>query len=270
MTADVVADDPLVAGPRAGRPSSWAEGGRADQNDDEDADEHADGPVGPALRVLGWALAVAVSIALVRVLLVQSFVIPSTSMEPLLEPGDRVVVSRLGAVVGTVQRGDVVVFDGRGVFEPAAPPASSPVAAAGRAVAAALGAPVGESDYVKRVVGLPGDRVVCCDAAGRVSVNGTALDEPYVTAGDVPSDVPFDIRVPAGRLFVLGDHRSESGDSRSHLGDPGGGTVPVDHVVGRVVAVWWPFDRVGGVPRATSGAAAPTVPASPATAAGTP
>ncbi|MBI4942771.1 MAG: S26 family signal peptidase, partial [Actinobacteria bacterium] len=132
MTADVVADDPGVAGPRAGRPSSWADADpgddHADDHLDDHPDDHGDGPVGPALRVLGWALAVAVSIALVRVLLVQSFVIPSTSMEPLLEPGDRVVVSRLGAVAGTVQRGDVVVFDGRGVFEPAAPPASSPVA----------------------------------------------------------------------------------------------------------------------------------------------
>jgi signal peptidase I len=186
-----------------------------------------------------------VLLALVRLLLVQSFVIPSSSMEPGLRVGDRVLVARWGSV----DRGDVVVFDGAGVFSAdPVPPASGP-ARVGRALASALGVPVGERDFVKRVIGLPGDRVVCCDAAGRLSVNGQALDEPYLAPGDAASAVRFDVAVPAGRLWVMGDHRSVSGDSRSHLGDPGGGTVPLDQVVGRVVSVWWPLARASRVGR---------------------
>jgi signal peptidase I len=231
---DAVADGPDVDGSTADEPDV----------------EHDDGRVAPALRLLGWVFAVVVSVALVRVLLVQSFVIPSVSMEPTLRVGDRVLVSRLDTAV---RRGDVVVFDGRGVFDALEAEPSSPLATAGRAVAGALGAPAGRSDYVKRVVGLPGERVTCCDAEGRVTVDGRPLDERYVARGDSPSDVRFDVVVPTGRLFVMGDHRSDSGDSRAHLGDPGGGTVPVDNVVGRVVAVWWPLGRAERVHRGSQG-----------------
>jgi signal peptidase I len=108
--------------------------------------------------------------------------------------------------------------------------------------------PVGENDYVKRVIGLPGERIACCDAKGRLTVNGFPLDEPYLGGGRA-SDTPFDIRVPPGRYWVMGDNRDDSGDSRSHLGDPGGGTVPRDNVVGRVVSVWWPWGRATGIGR---------------------
>jgi signal peptidase I len=199
----------------------------------------------PWLRRVGVLLLVAVVLlTLVRVLLVQSFVVPTGSMEPLLPVGTRVFVSPNAYRFGDVRRGDVIVFDGTGVFDPAAPPGTS-LHRAGAALAGLLGAPVGERDYVKRVIGLPGDRVTCCDATGRVTVNGSALDEPYLAPGDAPSATAFDIRVPAGRYFVLGDHRSQSGDSRSHLGDPGGGTVPGNRIVGRVVGIYWPLDRAG-------------------------
>jgi signal peptidase I len=209
----------------------------------------APGRRSPALRLLTLLLVAGLVVTLVRVLLVQTFVIPSASMEPTLEVGDRVLVSRLDYRVGDVRRGDVIVFDGAGVFEPPPAEQGSGLARLGRTVASALGAPVDERAYVKRVVGLPGERVVCCDARGRISVDGRPLTEPYVMPGDAPSDVRFDIRVPEGRLWVMGDHRSDSGDSRDHLGDPGGGTVPLDHVVGRVVSVWWPFGRAEGVGR---------------------
>ena len=190
----------------------------------------------------------AIVVALLRAFVVQAFVIPTSSMEPLLQVGDRVLVSRLDYRLGDVQRGDIVVFDGAGVFDAPDDPARTPLAAAGRAVAGALGMPVGESDYVKRVIGLPGDRVACCDARGRLSVNGFPVDEPYL-GGVRASDVPFDIRVPPGRYWVMGDNRRDSGDSRAHLGDPGGGTVPEDHIVGRVVSVWWPWSRATGIGR---------------------
>jgi signal peptidase I len=196
------------------------------------------------------ALAVAVVlVALVRSLLVQSFVVPTGSMDPTVRVGDRVLVSRFSYLFGDVRHGDVVVFDGAGVFEPAVPPASSPLAQAGRGLAAAFGVPVGAHDYVKRVIALPGERVVCCDAAGRITVAGKPLAEPYLDPGAAPSATRFDVVVPAGRVWVMGDHRDASADSRSHLADPGGGTVPVDHVVGRVVGIYWPVGHTGGVGR---------------------
>jgi signal peptidase I len=202
-------------------------------------------------------------VGLLRVLVVQTFVIPSGSMEPGLRVGDRVVVSRLDYRFGPVRRGDVVIFDGDGVFAPAVSPSGSVLARIGTAIARALGSPVGETDYVKRVIGVAGDRVACCDAHGRVTVNGDALDEPYIYPGDSPSTVRFDQVVPAGSLWVLGDHRSSSADSRDHMGDPGGGMVPVDQVVGRVVAVWWPWDHATGVGRAEPGASGSTPPLAP-------
>jgi signal peptidase I len=200
-------------------------------------------------RVFAVIAIAALIVALVRVVFVQSFVIPSASMRPLLQVGDRVMVSRLDHRFGAVHRGDVIVFNGEGVFDPPADAARSGLAAAGRAVAGALGAPVGESDYVKRVIGLPGERIVCCDAARAITVDGRALAEQYLAGRGPASSLRFDIRVPAGRLWVMGDNRDDSGDSRAHLADPGGGTVPLDHVIGRVVTVWWPWGRATGVGR---------------------
>jgi signal peptidase I len=188
-------------------------------------------------------------VLLVRTFVVQTFSIPSDSMTPTLRPGERVLVWRVGA--GDVQRGDVIVFDGTGTFTDA-PPAPQGLAKVGAGVAGLLGFRPGESDFVKRVVGLPGDRITCCDAQGRLLVDGKPLEEPYVQPGDAASDVAFDIEVPQGRLWVMGDHRSDSVDSRSHLGSPGGGTIAVDDVIGRVVAITWPLDAVGTVGRGSA------------------
>ncbi len=213
-------------------------------------------PRRPLHRELPVLVAVALALTfLVRLLLVQAFYIPSGSMEPTLAVGDRVLVNKLADRPGDVRRGDVIVFDGRGSFLPSeAASAEGLLARAGAAVGTFLGVSASERDYVKRVVGLPGDHVVCCGEDGRLAVNGVPIDEPYVAPGDAPSDLPFDVVVPAGRLWVMGDHRSDSADSRSHLGDPGGGTVPLDRVVGEVAARFWPPSSLGTL--ATTGAGA--------------
>ncbi|GAA4345137.1 signal peptidase I [Angustibacter luteus] len=191
---------------------------------------------------------------IVRTFLVQAFYIPSGSMEPTLMVGDRVLVSKLSYRVGEIQRGDVIVFDGTDSFAGSGEvePAHGVVAKVVRGIGSFFGVSASEKDFTKRVIGLPGDHVVCCDAAGRVSVNGVGVEEPYVMEGDAPSASPFDVVVPPGRLWVMGDHRSDSADSRSHLGDPGGGTVPVDRVIGKIVLRFWPLSHFGGLDDGTS------------------
>ncbi|MFG2644661.1 signal peptidase I [Streptomyces sp. NPDC048370] len=179
----------------------------------------------------------------------QPFLIPSSSMEPTLQVGDRILVNKLAYRFGDQpRRGDVVVFDGTGSFVRQAPE-ENPVTGLLHGAAAALGlAEPAETDFVKRVVGVGGDRVVCCDKNGRLTVNGVPVEEWYVQLGDAPSKVPFDIVVPQGTLWVMGDHRSQSSDSRDHLGQPGGGMVPVERVIGRADWIGWPFGRWAGVP----------------------
>ncbi|MGL4172603.1 MAG: signal peptidase I [Actinomycetota bacterium] len=186
--------------------------------------------------------------AVIRTFVLQVFVIPSGSMEPTFRAGDRVAVSKLSYRWGEIKRGDVIIFDGQNSFV-AGESSSSSKGMAGivRAVGSAVGVSPSQRDFTKRVVGLPGDRVSCCDVAGRITVNGQPLEEPYIFPGDVPSTDQFDVTVPPGRLWVMGDHRSNSADSRAHLGDPGGGTVPVDRVVGKVVFRVWPPSRIGGL-----------------------
>jgi signal peptidase I len=181
--------------------------------------------VGRAARWLpGGRLTLGALICLSALLLFSTFVaqpfeIPSGSMENGLRIGDRVLVNKLAYRFGAApRRGDVVVFDGAGNF--------------------------GDGDYVKRVAAVAGDHVVCCGKEGRLEVNGRPVDESsFLHPGDSPSDVPFDVVVPPGRLFVLGDHRADSSDSRDRLGAPGGGMVPVGDVIGRADWIVWPAGR---------------------------
>lgn len=178
------------------------------------------------------------------------FSIPSGSMETTLQVGDRVLVNRFVYHLRAIERGDVVVFDGTDSFVAQSAvvkrdPISGLLSSLGQSVG--IVAPDG-NDFVKRVIGLPGDTVQCCDAQGRLLVNGTAVTEPYLYEGDEPSTMAFSVIVPEDKLWVMGDHRSQSADSRAHLGDPGGGMVPRSKVIGRVMAVVWPPAHWGAVP----------------------
>jgi signal peptidase I len=202
------------------------------------------------LRELPLTLAVALLISLViKTFLLQAFLIPSESMEDTLLVNDRVLVNKLADKPDEIHRGDVVVFHDPGGWLPLVPDPNGGVRAAIHSALVFVGiAPsTSERDLVKRVIGVGGDRIVCCDSEKRITVNGVPITEPYLYPGDraAPSLAEFSVRVPPGRLWVMGDHRSESADSRFHLGDPGGGFVPVDNVVGRAFARVWPFGRAG-------------------------
>jgi signal peptidase I len=205
-------------------------------------------------RKLGWrfvfvALAAAILISgIVRSVWLDVYYIPSASMEPLFGSGDRILVSRTDFQAEPIRRGDIVVFDGRGTFAPLNS-GNGALQDAAAAVGHWLGVTGSDTTYIKRVIGLPGDHVVCCNDQQRLTVNGQALAEPYLYGGDAASKQRFSVIVPPGRLWLLGDHRSMSADSRSLLGAPGGGMVPLDRVIGRPVQIIWPLDRFAAVPR---------------------
>ena len=200
-----------------------------------------------AETVVLLVLALVVS-AIVKTFFVQMFFVPSGSMRPLFVEDDRILVQKVSYWNGDVQRGDVVVFDdpgGRWLGSEGAP-ALTPV----QKMLSEVGLYPTGGHLVKRVIGVGGDRVVCCDEDGRVTVNGVPLSEKsYVMPGATPSDRPFDVKVPRGRIWVMGDNRPASADSRLHLGDPGGGFVPEEDVVGKVFAVVWPLGHLQVVHR---------------------
>jgi signal peptidase I len=224
----------------------------------------ASGAQGRRRRAAFWREAVllvvvtAVLTVLAKSFVVEAFRIPSASMEDTLRVGDRVLVNKFVYRIRGIERGDVVVFSGAGSWEPPAPPQSNDnVAAVYRDAMQAMGLESMGTDYVKRVI-------------GRITVNGVPLLEgSYVYPGEAPSTEFFDVIVPPGRLWVMGDHRGDSADSRYHGGNPWNGTIPESAVVGRVFLVIWPPSQVKALPipatfarRTLVAASAPVIPLS--------
>jgi len=239
------------------------------------------------LRELPLLVVVALVIAIViKTFVVQAFVIPTGSMQDTLEINDKILVNKLVYHFRPIHAGDIVVFDGAGSWNPPAAASGTGSGLAARAyddtfrklfdaVGGLFGTPIGQTDYVKRVIGVPGDHVVCCTARGLITVNGVPLHEQsYLYPGDRSDSHPysisahFNVTVPKGYLWVLGDHRGISDDSRGHEFDPGNGMVPEDEVIGRAFVIVWPpsqwrilpipatFEQPG-ITQSTSSAAGP-------------
>ncbi len=245
-----------------------ADDGQADDADDE-AEPQPKRPLSfVAEMVVLFAIALTIAL-LIKTFVVQPFYIPSGSMENTLLIGDKVLVNKVVYDLRPIGRGDIVVFDGAGSWDPPAPPAptsSNPLVRAyddtiGRlvnSIESLFGTSPGQTDYIKRVIGIPGDHVICCNAQGLITVNGVALHEQsYLKPGSVPSTGHFNIVVPPGRLWVMGDNRIDSADSRLHdcaYTDPTAavtclpydrdGTVPESAVIGRAFMIVWPPSRI--------------------------
>ncbi len=191
--------------------------------------------------VLLLVLALVVS-AVVKAFFVQMFFVPSSSMVPLFVTDDRIMVEKVSYWNAAPQRGDVIVFKdpgGQWLGQEAAQHLTP-----AQEVLTWVGLYPAGGHLVKRVIGVGGDHVACCDRQGRITVNGVALNESsYLRRGAKPSEQRFDVRVPPHHLWVMGDNRANSADSRAHQSLPGGGFVPVDDVTGKVWAIVWPPDR---------------------------
>ncbi|GGO97154.1 signal peptidase I [Actinomyces gaoshouyii] len=228
-----------------------AETGTADTAEGADAVDGVDGAERSRadrwrgrLIVVAFLIVGIIGAALLKTYVAQSFIIPSGSMENTLKKGDRVVVTTYDAT--DIRRGDIVVFADPDDWlnDP------QPTGLAGLfrdALVAVRLLPDRTGDYlIKRVIGMPGDHVVA-DGTGPITVNGTPIHEPYIKPGRAPSELAFDVVVPPGKVWVMGDNRSNSEDSRYHQDDANGGFVPLDDVVGVAKSVAWPISRWGSL-----------------------
>jgi len=184
---------------------------------------------------------------LIKTFLLHFFFIPSGSMENTLQVGDRIAANKLANFFSDIKRGEVVVFrdPAKWLGDPA-PSTASPIVHAIETGLETVGIlPDPAKQYlIKRVIGVGGDTVICCDAKGHLTINGTSVIEPYIFAGNVPSDSKFSVNVPKGFIWVMGDHRGASADSRFHTDDIHKGMVPLSAVVGRAEFVVWPFNHL--------------------------
>jgi len=238
--ADVVGGDPREAGSHV--------------NGSDDVDEpprSRSKSFGLFVRDVLFILLAAIIISfLIKTFLIRSFYIPSGSMEDTLLINDRIIVNQLTPDLIPVGRGDVVVFTDPGGWLPFTPePQTSQLAKIvdGALSVVGLTAPDSNDHLIKRVIGLPGDHVICCNDFGQMSVNGVPLEEPYTkldTPDSAAAPTEFDITVPAGHLWVMGDNRYHSADSAyQHANDTGFEFVPIENVVGRAMVISWPVAR---------------------------
>ncbi len=208
------------------------------------------GGIGRFLRDVAIILVAAIIISfLIKTFLIRSFYIPSESMEATLIKNDRIIVNELVPDVTPIERGDIVVFKDPGGWLSAQPPApaQNPVVGFFDWLLSFVGltAPDSDDHLIKRVIGLPGDTVACCNEFGQMTVNGVPLEEPYVKLlqGSAASELEFEVTVPDESIWVMGDNRNNSRDSRYNQDGPSKGFVPFSNVVGRAVLISWPIDR---------------------------
>jgi signal peptidase I len=208
---------------------------------------------GSLLKELPILVVVALVVSLfIKTFVVQFFYIPSGSMENTLQIKDRVAVNKVPFISRSISRGDVVVFRDPDDWLPEIVDydTNKYVSKAKSALVAVGVLPNPTKQYlVKRVIGVEGDHIVCCTKAGNLTIDDVEVTEPYIYAGNKPSEMKFDVTVPKGKLWVMGDHRGASADSRYHQEDINKGFVPISRVTGRVVAVIWPFKNITYVPK---------------------
>jgi signal peptidase I len=235
---------PQASGPPPGLPPE----------DQDELDDPPSAPARPRHKHFWRELLIIVAVAAALTLMVKGFVaqvykIPTGSMENTLQVGDRVLVNKLIYRFRGVARGDIIVFSGQDSWGPDAPaPSNNGFVRLWDDVLSDIGLQSSQTYYIKRVIGLPGDRVGCC-TDGKVTVNGVPLNETsYLYPGDAPS-FPFKtVTVPPGHLWVMGDHRGDSADSRYHASAPGLGAIPEDEVVGRAFLIIWPPSKFRDLP----------------------
>ncbi|MEN9854567.1 MAG: signal peptidase [Actinomycetota bacterium] len=192
--------------------------------------------------IVGTALVLSVAI---KAFLIRSFFIPSGSMLETLQINDRIIVNVTAPEVTPISRGDVVVFRDPGGWLGSIPDTpKEPIEELSDFILGTFGitAPDSAEHLVKRVIGLPGDNVVCCDADGKLTINGQPIDEPYI-GPNAPSELEFSVTVPADHYWVMGDNRPNSTDSRYHQDLPTKGFVPRSVVVGNAFIISWPFEN---------------------------
>jgi signal peptidase I len=204
---------------------------------------------GSVLREFPILVIVALAVSLlIKTLLVQFFFIPSGSMENTLQVQDRVAVNKIPLISKDINRGDVVVFrdPANWLPEPFTSGESKIVAKIKEGLVLVGVLPNPAKQYlVKRVIGVAGDNVICCSKSGTLTINGKDTTEPYIFDGNKASEMDFNIKVPEGKIWVMGDHRSASADSRYHQDDVNNGFVPVSRITGRAYAIIWPIKNIG-------------------------
>jgi signal peptidase I len=285
VTSSAIPDEQDTSGgaPRADRPDSDRFDSDRPDSDRPDSDSavaggaavaaHEERPAGPAhagkssrrakrakaregrsplflwLKEVATVVVVAVVLSfLIKTFLFRAFYIPSESMVNTLDVNDRIFVNLLVPQPIALQRGDVVVFrDSQGWLAPAAPKTKGPFTWVQDGLTfVGLLPDNSEQHLVKRVIGLPGDHVVCCDGGGQLTINGAPLDEKYINPAEIPQVRDFDVVVPAGKVWVMGDNRNHSADSRAHM-DTNGGFVNESDIEGQAAVIAWPLNRISAL-----------------------